>query len=155
MTTRIHDELRQQRPFTSVEAEVLVTLRRTAAVLDHAINEALRPFGITATQYNVLRILRGAGERGLCGRDVGDRMIAHVPDVPRMLERMTDAGLISRARDRDDRRHTTARITRRGLDLLDAIEPSFQALHLRALRGVTRERLRAFSDTLDVIRAQL
>ncbi len=154
MTTRVREAMRPSRPFPSLEAEVLVALRRTAAALDHAINDALKPWRLTGTQYNVLRILRGAGGEGLCGREVGDRMIAHVPDVPRMLERMADAGLVRRERDETDRRHTTARITAQGLRLLEEIDPALTALHRRAVRGVGREALRAFANTLDVIRQQ-
>lgn len=144
------------RPRTaSPEAEALVALRRTAAALDHAINDALKPWNLTATQYNVLRILRGAEPDGLCGREVGERMIARVPDVPRMLERMADARLVSRKRDPDDGRQTTARITAQGLRLLDEIEPALGALHRRALRGVGGAPLKTLTTMLEVVRTQL
>lgn len=130
-------------------------LRRAAAAMDHALNDALKPWSLTATQYNVLRILRGAGSNGLCGREVGERMIARVPDVPRMLERMAEAGLIGREQDPDDRRHTTARITPKGLRLLDELEPTISALHRRAVRGVDRAQLRALVGVLEAVRGSL
>ena len=63
---------------------------RTAALLEHQLNEALRPFGITELQYNVLRILRGAGPDGLCGREIAERLVSKVPDVSRLLDRMEE-----------------------------------------------------------------
>jgi DNA-binding MarR family transcriptional regulator len=139
----------------SLDAELLVALRRSAAALDHALNDVLKPWELTATQYNVLRILRGAGAAGLCGREVGERMIARVPDVPRMLERMAEAGLVSRERDPADRRHTTARITAKGLRLLDEIAPTLGGLHRRAVRGLTREQMAALKQGLESIRQQV
>ena len=119
MPSRLQAEIKQTKPFARLEHEAILGLLRTAAIVDHANDEALRPFGITGTQFNVLRILRGAGENGLCGREVGERMINRVPDVPRLLDRMEKAGLIGRDRDPDDRRHVTARITEKGRALLD------------------------------------
>ena len=121
MTSRLLAELKQTKPFPRPGQEALVSILRTAAVLEYEINEALKPFDLTSTQYNVLRILRGAEPDGLCGREVGERLITPLPDVPRLLDRMTEAGLIGRKRDPADRRHVTARITQRGLRLLDEV----------------------------------
>src|SRR5690348_10722457 len=95
----LRDEIKQTKPFARPADEALLSIMRTAAVLEHAGNEALKPHGLTHTQYNVLRILRGAGKRGLCGRDIAERMVSHVPDVSRLLDRMEDAGVIVRMRD--------------------------------------------------------
>lgn len=78
MTRRLRDEIKQTRPFASREQEAYLSVGRTWSVLEHALSEALKPHGITPTQYNVLRILRGAGERGLCRSEVMERMIARV-----------------------------------------------------------------------------
>src|SRR5450756_2273564 len=110
MAKGLQAELKQTKPFPSRATEALLSILRTAAVLDHQLGEALRPHRITATQYNVLRILRGAGAAGLCGREIAERMVARVPDVPRMLERLEAMRLIRRERDAGDRRHVTARI---------------------------------------------
>ena len=91
---------------------------RTAALLEHQINEVLRPHGITELQYNVLRILRGAGPNGLCGREIAERLVSKVPDVSRLLDRMVGMQLLRRERDAADRRHVTARITPKGLRVL-------------------------------------
>jgi DNA-binding MarR family transcriptional regulator len=123
MTPSIEDEIRQTRPFAHPSLRAAVSLLRTATVVEHAVNEVLRPHGITLTQYNVLRILQGAGPRGLCGREVGERLIARVPDVSRLLDRMEETGLVSRVRDAADRRHVTARIAPKGRQVLAATSP--------------------------------
>ena len=115
MVRTLSEEIRQAVPFERPEEEAFVSISRTAAVLGHALGEALKPFGITATQYNVLRILRGAGKTGLCRNDIRDRLIAQVPDVTRLLDRMEAAGLVARERGADDRRLVTTTITPSGL----------------------------------------
>jgi DNA-binding MarR family transcriptional regulator len=123
MALSIEEEIRQTKPFAHPSLRATVSLLRTATVVEHAVNEALRPHGITLTQYNVLRILQGAGRRGLCGREVGERLISRVPDVSRLLDRMEEMGLIGRVRDAADRRHVTARIAPKGKRLLAATSP--------------------------------
>lgn len=126
-------DLRQTRPFRTPYEELFVSLQRTAALLEHALEAALKPSGITATQYNVLRILRGAGPAGLCRADIGERMIRRVPDVTRLLDRMEDAGLIDRQRNGADRRFVTTRITEVGLratSLADDAVSRFLDTHL-------------------------
>src|SRR5215218_10993455 len=100
----LQDELKQRKPW-SLEEEAYLNISRTAAVLEHALVQALKPFDITPTQYNVLRILRGAGPDGLCRNEVGERLVRRVPDVTRLLDRMEDGGLIARRRGKDDRRY--------------------------------------------------
>jgi len=120
------DEIKQTKPFARPADEALVSIMRTAVVLEHAQNEALRPHGLTLTQYNVLRILRGAGRRGLCGREIAERMVSNVPDVSRLLDRMEEMGTIRRARDADDRRHVTARIAPKGRRVLSQASPALE-----------------------------
>ena len=74
MTIRLQDEIKQTKPFARPSDEALLSILRTATVLEHGSNEVLRPFGITSTQYNVLRILRGAGAGGLCGKEIAERL---------------------------------------------------------------------------------
>ncbi|HEV2129786.1 MAG TPA: MarR family transcriptional regulator [Longimicrobiaceae bacterium] len=152
MSSQIQKELKQTRPFSRLETEALVSLLRTAAVLDHALGEALKPHGLTMTQYNVLRILRGAGERGLCGRDVGERLISQVPDVPRLLDRMEEMGLISRERDPSDRRHVTARITAEGLQLVDVATPVLEQIEQQRFGRLGQDDLRALIEFLGAVR---
>jgi DNA-binding MarR family transcriptional regulator len=152
MPSRLQAEIKQNKPFASLEHEAVLGLMRTAAIVDHATDEALRPYGITGTQYNVLRILRGAGPNGLCGREIGERMITRVPDVPRLLERLEKAGFISRERDSNDRRHVTARITDKGQMLLEEtgdISPSV----VDRFGQLPEDQLRLLIEALDFIRA--
>jgi len=125
---------------------------RTAAILEHEMNEVLKPSGITVTQYNVLRILRGAGEKGLCGREVGERLVSAGPDVSRLLERMEDVGLISRERDATDRRHVTARITEAGRRLLDAVTPGLEAVERARFGRLSESALQAMITSLAHVR---
>ena len=152
MPSRLQAEIKQNKPFASLEHEAMLGLLRTAALVDHANDETLRPFGVTGTQFNVLRILRGAGDAGLCGREVGERMITKVPDVPRLLERLEKAGLISRERDPNDRRHVTARITQQGNDLLDAVRAVSNPMEER-FKQLSRDQLEVLINALDSIRA--
>ena len=151
MPSRLQAEIKQNKPFSSLEQEALLGLLRTAAIVDHAADEALRPFGLTATQFNVLRILKGAGPDGLCGREIGERMINRVPDVPRLLDRLEKAGLISRQRDREDRREVAARITGKGQELIDEIGNVSTTVE-DWFRRLGPDRLKALIAALDVIR---
>jgi len=146
-------ELKQTKPFPRPGQEALVSILRTAAVLEHEINDVLKPFGLTSTQYNVLRILRGAGSAGLCGREIGERLVTQVPDVPRLLDRMTEAGLIARKRDPTDRRHITSRITAKGLRLLDDVQPTLNAIERRRTGSLGAEQIQALLRHLEVVRA--
>ena len=123
MTPRsLQDELKQNKPWCCLEEEATLNISRTAAVLEHALVQALKPFDITPTQYNVLRILRGAGPDGLCRNEVGERLVRRVPDVTRLLDRMEETGLLARVRDGEDRRYVTARISPQGLALLERLD---------------------------------
>lgn len=153
MVSRIQAELKQNKPFRSLKDEAAVALLRTAAILDHALNDALSEHDLTLAQYNALRILRGAGGVGLCGREVGERMIAPVPDVTRMLDRLEAAGLISRVRDADDRRHVTVRITAAGLRCIEEVTPTLTALERRFMGTLDNDQLTGLLSALDAIRS--
>jgi len=129
-------EIKQSKPFASPVDEALLSVLRTAAVLEHHLSEVLKPYGITHTQYNVLRILRGAGTTGLCGREVAERLVSRVPDISRLLDRMDEMQLIDRERDPADRRHVTARISAKGLSVLKRATPELQVVEaLAQIRG--------------------
>src|ERR1700743_1572893 len=114
--------LKQTRPFESLEQEVYLSILRTASELSYAVDQFFRPFGITSSQYNVLRILRGAGTDGLCRNEIPERMVTTTPDMSRLLDRMEKAGWVTRERAEDDRRQVSTYITRSGLELLDRLE---------------------------------
>ena len=119
MSPKLKDEIKQGRPFESLEAEVFLNLMRTADALSRGVEEILKLAGLSHTQYNVLRILRGAGEQGLCCREVAERMITRDPDITRLLDRLERRGLLTRSRDSKDRRVITVRITPAGLKVLE------------------------------------
>ncbi len=152
MAPRLRDEIRQTRPFASAEEEAFLNLARTAAVLNHAFAEAMKPYGITGTQYNVLRILRGAGNAGLGRNEVRDRLVAQVPDVTRLFDRMEDAGLIARERDTKDRRSVTTRITRNGLQLLQDLDEPVLDVHRAQLGHMTKRQLGTLIELLTIAR---
>ena len=152
MPSQLRDEIKQSRPFVSVHEEAYLNLARTAAVLSHSFAEALKPYGITATQYNVLRILRGAGSGGLCRNEVRDRLVAQVPDVTRLLDRMEDAGLIERERETSDRRLVTTRITAEGLRLLKVLDGKVVDLHRGQLGHLSKQQLTTLIELLTLAR---
>lgn len=152
MTARLQDEIKQTRPFASLEQEAFLSLGRTWAILDHALAEALKPHGITPTQYNVLRILRGAGEAGLCRGEVMERMIARVPDATRLLDRLEAAGLIARVRSAEDRRFVTTHITEAGLRLLTELDDVVLACHRRHFEALDDAALRGLIEMLGLVR---
>jgi DNA-binding MarR family transcriptional regulator len=153
MGSQLQSEIKQTRPFARIEHEAVLGLLRTAALVEHAIEESLRPFGVTATQFNVLRILRGAGDQGLCGREIGERMITRVPDVTRLLDRLEKSELITRDRDREDRRHVTARITPKGRDLLEKAANAGSSIEQRFQR-LSQDELQALIAALDELRRE-
>jgi DNA-binding MarR family transcriptional regulator len=147
-------EIKQTKPFASPTAEALLSVLRTAAVLEHHLSEVLKPYGVTHTQYNVLRILRGAGTTGLCGREVAERLVSKVPDISRLLDRMEEIHLIDRERDPADRRHVTARISSKGLRVLERTAPELSVVEHR-FAGLEPERVKLLIESLAQIRERL
>lgn len=152
MLSPLAAELKQTKPFASLKEEAALSISRTAAVLDHQLAQALKDHALTPSQYNVLRILRGAGAEGLCRNEVGARLVAQVPDVTRLLDRMEDSGLISRQRGSADRRFVTTRITRKGLELVDKLDRPMRELLQTLLGHVSDKSLRAVVDGLAEVR---
>src|SRR5579859_758771 len=137
---------------SSLEEQVSVLILRAADYVGQQTEEILKPHGLTGTQYNVLRILRGAGPEGLPCKSVGCRMISHDPDMTRLLDRMEKRGLIARERQKDDRRVVKARITPHGLALLKPLDQPMRDLHKRQFRHMAAARLKALCDLLEEIR---
>lgn len=154
MSSRLQDELKQTRPWACIEEETSLGIARTAAVLEHALAQALKPFSITPTQYNVLRILRGAGADGLCRNEVGERLIRRVPDVTRLLDRMEQMGLIDRRRGGDDRRFVTTHIARKGLAMLAELDAQIVAIHREQLSHMDASKLRLLIELLEAVRSR-
>ena len=131
-----------------LEEEVSLEILRTAAGLEHFLVEGLKVQGLTMTQYNVLRILRGAGSTGLCRNDVGARMIAPVPDATRLIDRLIAAGLAQKDKNPDDKRYTTTRITNKGLQLLDELDEFILGMHQTQLGHLSESDLESLSTLL-------
>src|SRR4051812_23378770 len=152
MPPSLRADIKQTKPFSSPEQEAQLNIERTSAVLGHAFADALKPFNITGTQYNVLRILRGAGPEGLCRNEVRDRMIAQVPDVTRLLDRLEESELIERQRSSEDRRQVGTRITEKGLKLLSELDEPVAGIHKRQLGHMTPDQLKSLSELLTLAR---
>jgi DNA-binding MarR family transcriptional regulator len=148
----IQEEIKQTRPFASLESEASVSLARTAAVIENAFAGLIKPYGITPTLYNILRILRGAGEAGLCRYEVADRMVTMAPDVTRLLDRLERKGYITRDRDSENRRLVKATITQAGLDLLRQLDDKVEEFNARQFGHLGRERLQTLIEALAATR---
>ena len=129
----MQEEIRQGKPFANAEQEAFLNLQRTADALMRGLEETLKPTSLTQTQYNVLRILRGAGMQGLLCRQLSERMITRDPDITRMLDRLEVRGFVTRSRDREDRRSITVRITAAGQRLVSELDAPIAELHRRQL----------------------
>lgn len=122
----IQAEIVQRRPFHSVKAEVAVSILRTAALIERHFAQVVAQSGITVQQYNVLRILRGAGDEGIPTLVIRDRMIHAAPGITRLLDKLETAGLARRERCSPDRRQVLCYITDRGLEVLDELDEAMR-----------------------------
>lgn len=129
-------ELRQTRPFHTAAQEAVVALLRTADVVRRDAARVVEPHGITLQQFNVLRILRGAGDEGVPTLAVAERMIEQTPGVTRLLDRLEAKGLIRRERCRADRRQHLCWLTAEASRLLDRLDAPMLAAHEESLRGL-------------------
>jgi len=152
MPGRILAELKQSRPFPSLEAEAAVNLMRTADAVLRRLALALKPAALSPEQYNVLRILRGAGPAGLRCGEISARMISRDPDMTRLLDRLEARGLISRARDAGDRRVVLTHIAPAGLKILAGLAAPLEELNRCLLGHLGRKRLRQFVALLEAVR---
>ena len=131
-------EIAQTAPFSSVEEEAILNLLRTSDCLNRAFHQNTRGWGLTSTQYNVLRILRGAQPEGLTCAAIGARMIAAEPDITRLLARLKALKFIRQHRDRHDRRVLWTQITESGLELLRSMDPVIERIPKELLGHLER-----------------
>jgi DNA-binding MarR family transcriptional regulator len=129
MAQNIQTELKQRKPFACREEELFLNILRTSDQLMRGVAEVLKPADLSATQYNVLRILRGAVPDGLACGEISERMVTRDPDITRLLDRMEKRGLVARSREKADRRVVTARITEAGLELLRKLDDTVTRMH--------------------------
>jgi MarR family transcriptional regulator, organic hydroperoxide resistance regulator len=152
MSRGLQAELKQKIPFASREAEAYLSLLRTADALQAQVEAQLKEFGLTGTQYNALRILRGAGPEGLPCREIGERMITRDPDITRLLDRLEDRGFVQRTRAKHDRRVIYGKITAAGLKLLHEMDGPLETFGREMLRHVGQEKLKQLIELLELVR---
>jgi DNA-binding MarR family transcriptional regulator len=145
-------EIVQERPFASLEEEALLNLMRSSDFLHRAFHRETREWGVTSTQYNVLRILRGALPRGLTCAAIGSRMITAEPDITRLLARLKALKLIRQQRDRIDRRVVWTQISQAGLDLLRTRDPVIDRVPRELLEHMSKEQLTELIRLLELAR---
>ena len=150
---RVQDEIRQRRPFQSVAQEAVVALMRTADLVRRHATALLKPHGLTLQQYNVLRILRGAGADGLPTLEIADRMIEQTPGITRLLDRLEAKELVRRQRCPKDRRQHLCWITPKGLALLHKLDAPIARTHEDTLKGLRAKDRAAFLHLLVALRA--
>jgi DNA-binding MarR family transcriptional regulator len=143
------------RPAHPVEQDAYIELQRTADALARGVADVLKPAGLTPAQFNVLRILRGAGAVGATCCEVGDRMITRDPDVTRLVDRLEKRGLVARARDTQDRRVVLLRITPDGLRVLAGLDDSIVEAHRTQLGHVGHTRLQELIALLQTARTPM
>lgn len=150
--SRLQAEIQQTKPFESAAIEAYLNLLRTTDSIRAGYRELFRCHGVTEQQYNVLRILRGAGPEGLACLTIGERMITRVPDVTRLVGRLESCGLVSRSRCDEDGRKVIVRITEKGLGILDNLEGPLRATHKGLLSRLSEAELRQLIRLLEKAR---
>jgi len=149
---KLAQEIRQTKPFRSREEEAFLNLGRTYEFLAQRVAEVLKPYQLTPAQYNMLRILRGAGDGGVTCSQATERMLSPDPDITRLLDRMEAQDLIRRERSKEDRRVVISRITPRGLELVDRIDEPLDCLFHRIVGRVGAPKLKELIETLEGLR---
>jgi DNA-binding MarR family transcriptional regulator len=151
--TNLKIEIVQKAPFSSMEEEAFLNLLRTAECLRHAFELRIRTWGITSTQYNVLRILRGAQPEGLTCSEIGSRMITSDPDITRLLARLRSRNLILQESDRRDRRAVRTQISAEGLALLDEMSSVIEIAPGELLHSLSKTEITELTRLLELARS--
>jgi DNA-binding MarR family transcriptional regulator len=151
---RLQQELKKRRPFDSPEQEATLNIARTADRFGICFARLFREYGLTPSQYNVLRILRGEG-KPLPILEVADRMLAVVPGITGLIDRLEGMELLARQRSTEDRRVIFVAITPRGLDLLGQLDEPEAALHTRLIGHLSPAELRELNRLLEKARQSL
>jgi DNA-binding MarR family transcriptional regulator len=155
MAGKLQHEIGKRKPFDCPEEEAFLSILRTADVLNRAAVETFRPYELSPTQYNVLRILRGtcpSGTSGLACNAIADQMLTRDPDMTRLLDRLEKRGLISRAREEKDRRVVRVCITEKGLKVLADLDPLVKECDRKCLSHMGEDRLRQLIELLELAR---
>jgi DNA-binding MarR family transcriptional regulator len=148
----LKSEIAQESPFASDEEEALLNLMRTSDCVQRVFQRRTRDWGVTSTQYNVLRILRGAGSKGLTCSAIGERMITAEPDITRLLARLKAMKLIKQQRDKHDRRVVWTHISATGLELLGNMDAEITQIPRDLLGHLDRKDLSELIRLLELAR---
>ena len=151
----IQREIKQSRPFAAPTQEATVALLRTADLVRRSVTAVIEPHGITLQQYNVLRILRGAGSKGLPTLEIAQRMIEQTPGITRLIDRLEKKRLVLRERCPTDRRQVFCFITQEGLSLLRGLDAPIRRSEDVALGGLSWRQLEQLLGLLDRARTSL
>lgn len=149
MNASIQAEIKQGKPFESLEQEAFLALLWTADRLQSQLAETLKPHGLSPTQYNALRILRGAGKQGLACSEIAQRMITRDPDITRLMDRLGRMGLVHRGRGTKDRRVVVGKITAKGGELLRQLDPVMRHFMQGLLGHMEAKKLKTLLDLLE------
>lgn len=151
MAAKLQRELKKRGEFESLEQEATLNIWRTSDQTHNRVGRLLREYGLTPSQYNVLRILRGAGE-ALPSLEIASRLIQVVPAITGLIDRLEDQGLVERERSGNDRRVVHVAITAKGDNLLAKIDEPLQQLHRELLGHLTRAELKTLIELLEKAR---
>lgn len=151
-STKLQHELKKRLPFDSVEQEAALNILRTSDWIDNRLGRLFRGFGLTSSQYNVLRILRGEG-KPLPSLEIADRMIQIVPAITGLIDRLEKQALVVRQRCEDDRRVVYVGITRKATDLLKRIDKPLDQLQKQLIGHLTAKELTTLSRLLEKARS--
>jgi DNA-binding MarR family transcriptional regulator len=150
--SKLQKELKQSKPFVSREEEVYLSIQRASEMLWWGVSETLKQAELTPAQYNVLRILRGAGQTGASCSEISERLVTKDSDITRLLDRLDARGLISRGRETKDRRVMIARITDEGLRVLSGLDKPIAECHRSQLGHLKDKQLESLSSLLEAVR---
>jgi DNA-binding MarR family transcriptional regulator len=151
----LREEIRQTKPFESPTQEAILSVYRTSDVLQRRFVKLVEPHGISLQQYNVLRILRGAGKEGTPTLDIADRMIEKTPGITRLLDKLEAKHLVRRKRCPEDRRQVLCWITDGGLNLLAELDKPIVQASVNSLQSLTQSELKQLISILEKVRAEL
>ena len=152
MAGKLKREIKQTRPFASLHEEVVLSMLRTADAIAVPMTDVLREAGLSLSQYNILRILRGAGADGLPCGEISERMVRRDPDLTRLLDRLEARGLVTRSRGTADRRVVLASVSAEGLRLLESLDETIEAAVRQTLAHMPKARLNALCELLEEAR---
>ena len=153
--SKLKDEIKQTIPFTTFSEEGALGILRTSDVLRRRMSSIVQPFSITLQQYNVLRILRGAGKRGLPTLEISERMVEETPGITRILDRLERKKLIHRERSQNDRRRVYSTLTKQGELVLKKLDEPMARGDGGYLKMLTRKEQKQLIELLDKIRAKV